>query len=46
MSEEALGLFGGKDRPDFTAAWSFFEKGRSFNNQINLDATVKSNENF
>lgn len=46
MADEALGLFDGKDTPDFTTAWSFYQKALMFNNQINLEATVKSNENF
>ena len=46
MSDEGLGVFNGKDRPDFATAWNFYEKGLQFNNSINLDDTVKSNENF
>ncbi len=46
MSDEGLGVFNGKDKPDFATAWNFYEKGLQFNNSINLDETVKSNENF
>lgn len=46
MSDEGLGVFNGKDKPDFSTAWNFYEKGLQFNNSINLDDTVKSNENF
>lgn len=46
MSEEKLGLFNGEDLPNVETAWSFYQKGLQFNNQINLDETVKSNRNF
>jgi hypothetical protein len=46
MSEEKLGLFDGEDRPTVESAWKFYQKGLQFNNQINLDETVKSNRNF
>lgn len=46
MADEALGLFDGRNKPDFTTAWNFYQKALIFNNNINLDATVKSNENF
>ena len=46
MSEEKLGLFNGEDRPTAEVAWEFYEKGRQFNNAINLEETVKANENF
>ena len=45
MSEK-LGLFNGEDRPDVQTVWNFYQRGLSFNNQINLDDTVKVNENF
>lgn len=45
MSVE-LGIFAGKDKPNVKTAWTFYEKGCDFNRQINLDETVKSNENF
>ena len=45
--EEALvGLFKGKSRPDYRIAWEMYNKGLAFNVQINLDETVKVNENF
>lgn len=46
MNRDELGLFCGKDKPDVPTVWSFYERGRSFNTQINLDETVKVNENF
>jgi len=45
MSEE-LGLFEGKDKPTPLVAWKFFEKGKEFNNSINVENTVRVNENF
>ena len=41
-----LGIFAGEDKPTVETAWDFYEKGLSFNRQINLDETVKANENF
>ena len=44
--EALLGLFKGKSRPDYRTAWEMYNKGLAFNVQINLDETVKVNENF
>ena len=41
-----LGLFGEKDEPDVISAWNIYEKGLKFNTQININDTVKANENF
>lgn len=46
MSDNTPMLFIDADTPSFTSAWTLYQKGLQFNNQINLDATVKSNENF
>jgi hypothetical protein len=46
MSEEKLGLFEGRDVPDVVTAWLLYQRAKDFNNRINLDETVKSNENF
>lgn len=46
MDEEKLGLFDGEDLPDVVTAWKFYRQGLDFNNQINLEETVKSNRNF
>ena len=46
MTEESLGLFKGKDKPDHIVAYQFYEKGLKYNDQINLPETVKNNENF
>ena len=45
MNEE-LGLFEGKTKPDPHSAWNLYEKGLLFNQQINLDDTIRSNRNF
>lgn len=45
MSEK-LGLFNGEDKPSVEVVWSFYQRGLAFNNQINLDDTVRVNENF
>ena len=41
-----LGLFGESDEPDFLSVWKLYQKGLDFNRRINLDETVKANENF
>lgn len=41
-----LGLFKGRTRPDYRIAWEFYEKGREFNANIDLEETVRVNENF
>ena len=46
MNEEKLGLFEGEDKPTVETAWRFYRRGLDFNNQINLEETVKSNQNF
>lgn len=44
--DEKLGLFKGEDRPDIKTGWEFYQNGIDFNVSINLDETVKANENF
>lgn len=46
MDEISLKLFGKKDVPDEQIAWKLYDRGQGYNSQINLDATVQSNENF
>ena len=47
MAESSfLFLFGDSDTPKYNTAWAAYERGRDFNNQINLESTVKANENF
>ena len=46
MSKEKLGLFKGEDMPSVEVAWSFYEKGLQFNSAINLEDTVRVNENM
>ena len=46
MDNDKLGLFNGEDMPDVQTAWDFYEDGRKFNDQINLDDTVRVNELF
>ena len=45
MSEK-LGLFEGEEKPNVLCVWNFYQRGLIFNNQINLDDTVRVNENF
>ena len=44
--EDGLGPFFGKYTPDCRSAWRLYKKGIDFNNGINLEETVKTNENF
>ena len=44
--EALIGLFKGKRMPDYRTAWEMYNKGLSFNVQINLDETVMVNENM
>ena len=44
--ERLLGLFEGKNLPNYKITWRLFEKGREYNARINLEETVKVNENF
>ena len=46
MNEDKLGLFKGEDKPSVDIVWDFYEEGKTFNQRINLDETVKANENF
>ena len=46
MSEEGLGLFAGKDRPTVEWGWTHYEKSVSYNSAIQLQETVRANENF
>ena len=46
MNEDKLGLFRGEDEPDVDVVWDFYEEGIDWNASINLDETVKANENF
>ncbi len=48
FSEDArlLGLFKGRKLPNYRIAWEMYQKGLGFNQQINLDETVRVNENF
>lgn len=41
-----LGLFGGEDKISADIAWHIYNGGQLFNTQINLDDTVRVNENF
>ena len=41
-----LGLFKGEDRPTKECVWGFYERGLRYNNQIDLEETVRCNENF
>ena len=46
MSNEKLGLFDGEDMPDVKTAWDLYDLGLQFNDQINLNETIRVNENF
>lgn len=36
----------GRGKNDPTKVWNQYERGRQFNNRINLNDTVQNNENF
>jgi len=44
--ERLIGLFRGYKLPDYRIAWEMYQKGLGYNQQINLDETVRVNENF
>lgn len=44
--EKLIGLFRGRKLPNYRIAWEMYQKGLGFNQQINLDETVRVNENF
>jgi len=44
--KEKLGLFAGETTPDPQIVWKFYDKGRDYNNSVNLDDSVRVNENF
>ena len=44
--ERLLGLFKGRKEPTPRITWEMYQKGLGFNTQINLDDTVRVNENF
>lgn len=46
MSEETKGIFAGKSSPDPKSGYGLYQKGLSFNTSINLNETVRVNENF
>lgn len=46
MNTDKLGLFFGEDMPDVDSVWKFYDEGMRFNDAINLEDTVKANENF
>lgn len=46
MSEQKLGLFKGEDKPTKECIWNFYERSLRYNNQIDLEETVRCNENF
>ena len=45
MSEK-LGLFAGENKPTPLSGWDLYQKALDYNNAINLNDTVKVNENF
>lgn len=40
------GIFGDSDMPDVVSGWSLYESALIFNTAINLNETVRVNENF
>jgi len=44
--DQLVSLFKGKRYPDYRIAWEMYNKGLGFNQQINLEDTVRVNENF
>ena len=46
MSEIKLGLFQGENKPTKKCVWDFYERGRRYNDQLDIDETVRCNENF
>ena len=46
MSEKELRLFGKSDKPDHESAWKLYDRALEFNQRIQLEDTVKANENF
>ena len=46
MNENGLGLFAGKDKPSVEWGWQHYEEAVSYNTGLELQETVKANENF
>lgn len=46
MNDVKLGLFSGEDKPSKECVWRFYERSLRYNNQIDLEETVRCNENF
>lgn len=46
MDELGLGLFAGKDEPTVEWGWSNYTKSVEYNTKLNLQETVRVNENF
>ena len=44
--EMKLGLFDGEDKPTVEWGWKHYEEGVNYNTTLNLQETVKANENF
>lgn len=44
--ERLIGLFKGRSKPTYRICWEMYRKGLGFNQQINLEETVRVNENF
>lgn len=43
---EIPGLFGDSNMPDIVSGWALYEDALIFNTSINLNETVRVNENF
>lgn len=46
MTDEVKGLFGSSKKPNPQTGYALYQKGLSFNTSINLNDTVRVNENF
>ncbi len=46
MDEMKLGLFDGEEKPSVEWGWKHYEKSIEYNTRLNLQETVKANENF
>lgn len=44
--DQLLNLFNGKKVPDYKTTWNMYQKGLNYNQQVNLDDTVRVNRNF
>lgn len=46
MDEKELGLFNGKEMPSVEWVWHSYNDAVAYNTKLDLQETVKANENF